>query len=414
MIEKTTKNQFTVAVFGYGGRGKIYADNFQILGIKITAVCDPVQSRRVLAKGSYGCEAYAEEDEFFKEKRADVLIVATLDDMHYEPCVRALRAGYDVILEKPISFKKEECEKIAKVADETGKSVSVCHVLRYAPFYTIAKTLVDSGKFGKIIHVNMTEDVGYYHFAHSYVRGPWRNKKISAPVILAKSCHDMDLFAWFISKKCVRLNSFGNLSFFNGAHAPQGATAHCYDCPREKDCEYSCFKIYLNKEYERLAALARHGRLGATDEEIIASLKQKDNLYGRCVFACDNDVFDHQSVNMLFEDGITGTFTLSAFSQNMERTLKIYCEKGEIYGSSDKKKVKYTFFGDPEEKSVDVVYKNEIYASHGGGDMGLVSDFVENYGKKQMKTDIHLSLQSHYMGFAAEESATNGGKTIVL
>ena len=414
MLKNDTNKQFTVAVFGYGGRGKIYADNFYTLGVKITAICDPEQSRRVLAKNCYGCETFAEENEFFQKKRADVLIIATLDDMHYKPCIRALKEGYDVILEKPISFKIKECEEIAKVAEETKRSVSVCHVLRYAPFYTIAKSLLDSGKFGKILQVNMTEDIGYYHYAHSYVRGPWRNKKISAPVILAKSCHDMDLFAWFIGKKCKILNSFGELSFFNREHAPQGATKNCFDCPHEKDCVYSCFKIYLNKEYEKLAALARHGRLGSTDKEIIESLKDPANKYGRCVFACDNDVFDHQTVNMLFDGGVTGTFTLSAFSQNMQRTLKIYCEKGEIYGSSDDKKVKYTFFGDPEEKEIGVVYENEIYASHGGGDMGLVSDFVKNYGKQQMKSDIRLSLQSHYMGFAAEESATNDGKTVYL
>ena len=403
---------FNVAVFGYGGRGKIYADNFDHLGVKITAVCDLSNDRLNLAKESYGCETYLDQEEFFSKKRADVLIVATLDDGHFEPCVRALKLGYDVILEKPISFKKDECDEIARVADQTGKSVSVCHVLRYAPFYVAIKELLDSGKFGKIYHVNMTEDVGFYHYAHSYVRGPWRNKKISAPVILAKSCHDMDLFAYFIGKKCTRISSFGGLDFFKEENAPEGSTSHCVDCPRKEDCEFNCFKLYLNKEFERKAALARHGRLGATDEQIIKSLSDKSNQYSRCVFRSDNDVFDHQTVSMQFEGGATGQFSLVALSHDMGRTIKIYCEKGEIKGDADKKKVIYSFYGDPEEKEIEVTYKNEVYSSHGGGDMGMVSDFVNNYGKNVMKSDIHLSLQSHYMGFAAEESAINGGKVV--
>ena len=405
---------FDVAVFGYGGRGKIYADNFKYQGIKISAVCDLCQDRLDLAKKEYGCETFVSQEEFFKYKRADVLVVATLDDGHFEPCVRALRLGYEVILEKPISYKEEECETIAKTAAETGRNVTVCHVLRYAPFYDNIKKLLDSGDFSKILHVNMTEDIGYYHFAHSYVRGPWRNKKIAAPVILAKSCHDMDLFAWLIGKKCVSINSYGALSFFRQENAPKDSSGHCVDCPYKTDCLYSCYNIYLNKEYEKIAALARHGRLGADDETIIQSLNDRNNQYGRCVFKCDNDVFDHQTVNMLFEDGITGQFSLSAFSQDLRRTIKIYCEKGEIYGSADGNKVYYKFFGCAEEKHIDITFKKEIYASHGGGDFALIKYFTENYGKRTMLSDISLSLQSHYMGFAAEKSAINNGKKVTL
>ena len=406
--------KFTVAVYGYGGRGKIYADNFQILGIPVSAVCDISQKRLEIAQKQYSCETYLDGEEFFAQKRADVLIIATLDDGHFEPCIRALRMGYDVILEKPISMIQEECEGIKKVADETGRSVTVCHVLRYAPFYKTVKKLLDSKEFGEIIHINLTEGVGYYHFAHSFVRGPWRNKKISAPVILAKSCHDMDILTWLVGKKCLSVNSHGNLSFFRQDRAPLGSTKHCVDCPHKESCEYSCFKIYLNEEYEKLAGLARHGRLGDSREQIVDSLSCLENLYGRCVFACDNDVFDHQAVNMQFEDGIIGQFTLTAFTQKIGRTLHIYCEKGEIYGDAEAKKVCYKLFGNQQENYVECSYENEIYASHGGGDMGLVREFSENYKQAEMLSDIHVSMQSHEMGFAAEESATQDGKLVKL
>ncbi len=402
---------FTVAIFGYGGRGMIYADNFVRLGVRITAVCDLSKDRRLLAEQRYGCRTYGDETEFFAAgKVADVLVVATLDDQHFEPTVRALHAGYDVILEKPIALKKEEWDGIAAVADETKRSVSVCHVLRYAPFYQKIKRLLDSGDFGEIIHISMTENVGYYHFAHSYVRGPWRNTETSAPVILAKSCHDLDIITWFIGRKCTAVSSFGSLSYFNRAHAPEGAAKRCADCIYRESCEYSCFKIYLNDEYEKLAALARHGRLGSTKEEIIATLEDEKNPYGRCVFQCDNNVYDHQTVNMQFEDGVTAQFTLSAFTQRMFRSVHIYCQKGEIYGEGDQ--VRYMFFGDDCEKVEPIEFENEVYASHGGGDIGLVEAFANTYGKGKMLSDIHVSLQSHDMGYAADLSAKEGGKVI--
>ena len=408
-MQNNNEKVFTVAVFGYGGRGKIYADNFNCLGINVVAVCDTAEDRLRIAKDSYGCEIFSDGENFFRKKRADVLIIATLDDGHYEPCVRALRMGYDVILEKPISIKKEECEKMLNVADETHKTVTVCHVLRYAPFYKTVKKLLCSGDFGKIIHVNLTEGVGYYHFAHSFVRGPWRNKKVSAPVILAKSCHDLDMLTWLIDKKCVSVNSYGNLSFFKPEKAPVGSAARCSECVYKQECEFSCFKIYLNEEYEKTAALARHGRLGKTKEEITLSLSDGKNPYGRCVFRCDNDVFDHQALSALFEDGIIAQFTLTAFTQKIGRVLHLYCEKGEIYGDAESEKVCYKKFGDQKEHYVKCPFEKEIYSTHGGGDMGIVKEFISAYGKGETVSDIHFSMQSHYMGFAAEESATNYG-----
>ena len=411
---------FTIAIFGFGGRGKIYADNFRYLGVEVTAVCDYSEARLQIAREQYpNATTYADEKKFFAAgKLADVLVVATLDDQHYLPTVKGMELGYDIILEKPISFVRRECDGIAEIARRTGKKVTVCHVLRYAPFYAKAKALLDRGDFGKILHISMSEHVGFYHFAHSYVRGPWRNTQTSAPVILAKSCHDLDLFAWFMDCKCEKISSFGGLDHFIPENAPEGASKRCSDCKYRESCPYSCFKIYLNDEYERLAALARHGRLGGTKEEIAATLSDGKNPYGRCVYACDNNVFDHQVVNMRFENGATGQFALWAQSEHMQRTLHIICEKGEIYGKEgENRQLCYRFYGNPtEEHTIDIVYENEIYSSHGGGDMGLVKAFTDNseVADGKMRSDIFLSLESHYMGFAAQESAENDGVAIAV
>lgn len=406
---------FTVAVLGYGGRGKIYADNFHYLGVKITAVCDWSKERRDIAEKEYGCTTFADSKEFFESgKQADALIIATLDDQHFEPTITALKMGYDIILEKPISFNEEECKIIEKTAKEYNRQVVVCHVLRYAPFFTRIKDLIDSGKFGKVLQINLTENIGYYHFAHSYVRGPWRNTKISAPVILAKSCHDLDILVWLLNDECKSVNSYGKLSFFTKDNAPNDSANNCYKCKYKDSCEYSAFKIYLNEGYEKIAALARHGRLGKTEEEIVSSLSNDDNNYGKCVFKCDNDVYDHQVVNLEFKNGAICQFGLTAFSQNLERTIRVYCEKGEIYGSSDKGKLHYTLFGDPEVKTEIIKFENDIYASHGGGDMGMVKAFTTNYGKGKMSSEISQSMQSHYIGFAVQESSEKNGKIIYM
>ncbi len=404
----------TVSVLGYGGRGEIYTTNFAYLGAKIIAVCDPAENRRRLAS-RFDCQLYADEREFFAQgKLSDLLVIATMDNLHKKQAIQALALGYDLLLEKPVAMSAEDCMDIERAAKRYGRRVTVCHVLRYAPLYVKIKELLDSGKFGKVINLVQIERVAYYHFAHSYVRGNWRKEATSSPVILAKSCHDMDMITWLVNDQCESVSSFGELRVFKEENAPKGSTARCQNCPYKDSCVYSAYKIYLNDEYENIAALARHGRLGATHKERIANLSDGQNPYGRCVYRCDNDVCDNQVVNMRFVGGAHAQFTLSAFTESMNRELSIMCERGEIHACE--KDISYYLFGDSEEKKVCITYENEVYASHGGGDMGICKSVIEGYekGTQQNVSDIERSTISHLMCFAAEESRKQEGKVVYI
>ena len=223
------------AVMGLGGRGSTYAHFIKYYGSELVAVCDPDISKKELAVNEYGMPEdgfFTSEEEFFsKGKIADALVIATLDDIHYRQTMRALDLGYDILLEKPIAMTLRECEDIRDKAKACGRKVVVCHVLRYSPYYTKVKEILDSGVAGDIVCVEMTENIGYYHYAHSYCRGNWRNTDVSTPLILAKNCHDTDMICWLIGKKCLSVNSFGSLKYFKEEYAPEGSTAYCFECP---------------------------------------------------------------------------------------------------------------------------------------------------------------------------------------
>ena len=410
------------AVMGLGGRGSTYAHFIKYYGSELVAVCDPDISKKELAVNEYGMPEdgfFTSEEEFFsKGKIADALVIATLDDIHYRQTMRALDLGYDILLEKPIAMTLRECEDIRDKAKACGRKVVVCHVLRYSPYYTKVKEILDSGVAGDIVCVEMTENIGYYHYAHSYCRGNWRNTDVSTPLILAKNCHDTDMICWLIGKKCLSVNSFGSLKYFKEEYAPEGSTAYCFECPYKDSCRYSCFYIYNNEEYEKIAGLAKHGRLGNTKEEIDKSLRDKNNLLARCVYRCDNNVADNQIVNMLFEDNIIAQLKTIAFTNDLRRLLTIHCTDGLVYfGTESGKRVVVVEKLNGENVSYPIEEPKGGYAHHGGGDVGIVSQFIEYLETGKMTkniTDIAESVMGHKVAFLAEESRLNGGKTYNL
>ncbi len=404
------------AILGLGGRGSCYAHFIRHYNREVVAVCDPNEKKRDVAL-SYGVSPerfYTDEEMFFAQgKLADILVIATLDDLHCRQAMRALELGYDLLLEKPIALSMEDCLAIEAKAKEVGREVLVCHVLRYSPFYGKIKELLDSKVCGEVVSVSLTEEIGYYHYAHSYVRGNWRNESVGAPLILAKNCHDLDMICWLVGADCEYVSSFGGLRFFKKEKAPAGAAAHCCDCPHKETCVYSAFKIYNNADYEKRAGLAKHGALGTTEQEINARLQDKQNLYARCVFHSDNDVCDHQTVSMRFDNGVLAQFQSTAFSETMSRNLIIYCENGKIYGA-DHDKVYYQRLGE-EEQEVQITFDEGGYSNHSGGDAGIIRyllEYFENGVKSKQITDISRSILSHKLGFLAERSRKNGGFSI--
>lgn len=404
-----------IAIIGLGGRGSVYAHYTNYYGSEVVAVVDPDMSKKTLAE-SFGVKKdnfYTDENEFFgKGKIADAVVISTMDTLHKRQAIKAIETGYDILLEKPIALTLDDCEEIRDCAEKHGKKVVVCHVLRYSPFYNEIKTIIDEKRFGDVVSLEMTEEIGYYHFAHSYVRGNWRNTTVSAPLILAKNSHDIDMICWLLGEKCESVSSVGALNVFKKENAPEGSAFHCVDCTVKDKCRYNCFEIYNNKEFEKVAGLCKHARLGNEVEEINASLSDKNNLYSRCVYHCDNDICDHQTVNLLFKGNITAQFKSIAFSRNIGRSIKIYFTDGILYGS-DNGNLYYEYLSG-EKGEIKIEYSSGGYGHHAGGDVEIMKKFIEYIGegkKSRNITDIASSVAGHKICFLAEESRLNNGKT---
>ena len=397
-------NPVTAILIGAGARGQIYARYAQEHPeeLRIIAVAEPKADRRALMCRAYGIPADRAfsnwEDLMARPQMADAALICTLDDMHTEPTLAALKQGYHVLLEKPMSNSETECRAIAAAAEEAQRVLSVCHVLRYTPFYRTIKQLIDDGQVGEVASLSQVENVGYWHHAHSFVRGNWRCSEQTSPMILQKSCHDMDILLWLSGQRCTRVSSFGSLHHFDAAHAPQDAPLRCTDgCPHSVVCPYDAGKIYLTDNVgwptEMLTTdLSREGRLKAL----------REGPYGRCVYHCDNDVVDRQVVN-----GAVASFTMTAFTTDMARQLKVCGTKGQITADMNANTVSLHRFGEsgPREITLETPPQTNNYG-HGGGDYYLMRDFVRaiQSGGDGNLSSARVSLQSHLICFAAERS----------
>ena len=420
--------QVTFAVCGFGIRGMEAYSSYQKTHpdeMRITAVADPDPAKREIAQRVYGVPAaqcFSSAQELLAQPRlADVMIIATQDRQHVQQAIPAMEKGYHLLLEKPISPSLSECIALREKAHETGRAVIVCHVLRYTQFYGAIKRLLQEGAVGRIESVQAAENVAYWHYAHSYVRGNWRRCEDSSPMVLAKSCHDMDILRWLIDAPCLRVSSYGSLDWFKKENAPEGCAERCLDgCSIKSTCPYDAEKIYLYNDKSGYDSGNREWPLTVlctdpTPEKLMAALRS--GPYGRCVYHCDNDVVDHQVVNMEFDGGVTATFTMSAFTARCYRTIKIMGSMGELEGDLDTNTLVLRQFGQPD-RSIALDPILDRFAGHGGGDEKMMaymcSLFSGGTPKQQALTSVDVSVESHIMSLAAEASRLAGGASIDL
>lgn len=403
-----------VALIGAGQRGKDvygqFAKQFQT-PLEFVAVVEPNPIKRSQFKEAHNiptaCAFENWNDLFAANLDLHAVIIASPDDTHYEPAKAALNAGLHVLLEKPMSNDAFECYDLGNRAKEKGLTFMICHVLRYTPFFGQIKTLIDEGAIGNLMSIQHNENIGYFHMAHSFVRGNWRNSKESSPIILAKSCHDMDILHYLTGSRCSAISSFGSLSHFNKENAPKNADTRCCNCAVESTCVYSAYKQYLPNIGKWPTTVISEFQ---TKKAVLSAIE--NGPYGRCVYACDNDVCDHQVTNMRFENGVTATFNLSAFTEKVHRTIKIMGTKGEIKANDLKNEISLHLFG---ENSFKVFHPQVVSGGHGGGDHQMMFDFINliQNGTGQALTSAAASVHSHLMSFAAEQSRLEG-KTISL
>jgi predicted dehydrogenase/Ser/Thr protein kinase RdoA (MazF antagonist) len=407
-IIKEKENKVTLSLIGAGDRGKdsyaLYALDYPN-DVEFIAVAEPNKIKRETFAKTHNISpefAFESWEQLLElEKLSDGIIIATQDDMHFEPTKLAIEKGYDVLLEKPMSNDLKETIALGELSKQYDNNFMICHVLRYSPFFSKLKELIESGVIGDLMSIQHNENIGYYHMAHSFVRGNWRNSVESSPIILAKSCHDMDIILWLVGDNCNKLSSFGSLSHFKSSNAPEGAAKCCLDCSVENDCPYSALKLYYKHigHWPSSVITDDHSEEGVTKA-------LREGPYGRCVYHCDNDVCDHQVVNMEFNNNVTATFNLSAFTEKTHRTIKIMGTKGEIRGDDRISDIELSIFG---EDKISKIPLDVVKGRHGGGDYGIMNDFINLLKGKEGKalTDAAVSVESHVMAFAAEQSRLN-------
>lgn len=410
----------TIGLIGAGERGQFnYAPYWKLHGHEMcfTAVAEPDKGRRERFAAMYEVpeEGVFEsaEDFFARPKLCDAVMICTQDTQHFDYACTAIRMGYKILLEKPISPDIKECLELQRLAEEYHTEIMVCHVMRYTKFYRTIKKLLDEGSIGDVVSIVHSENVAYWHYAHSYVRGNWHKTADSSPMILAKCCHDMDILAWLVGSRLKSVSSYGDLRYFKEENAPAGSPSRCTDgCPVSSTCPYYAPALYLSDDGKWPTAITS---LGAGDDMEMRKKALEEGPYGKCVFHNDNDVVDHQVASLLFENGVTVAFTMCAFSNDCDRTITFMGTKGEIHASMDHNTIQVTQFG-PGIKTgnTQVITVVPGDTGHSGGDEGIMEEFVAILkGERENTNTIAQSVHSHVMAFAAEESRLTG-KTIEI
>ena len=424
-----TQKPVTAIILGAGHRSMSYAeyakahpDELQIVG-----VADPDEYRRNHVRDLFG---FPEENCFYDAealsrapKFADVVINGTMDEIHVETSIPLLEAGYDMLLEKPFAVNEEEMDRLFEVVKRNNNKVMICHVLRYNPVYAAIKKSIVDGDIGDVINIQTVENVSYHHLSTSYVRGKWANsKKCHTSMLLAKCCHDLDLMMWLMGDdEPVSVSSVGSQFHFRPENAPAEAGTRCLvDCPRVDFCDFSAKRVYLDhpNSWEVYVWKDLEDVENPTDEQRLELLKNSE--YGRCMFKCDNDVVDHQSVMVNFKSGATGTHNLAGGAAESIRTIRIIGTRGDIYGELENKFVRVkTINPEPgkyyDEKYIDLTDTPD--EGHGGADTALTADFIKYIRGEEPSlscTSIENSIAGHRVVFLADKSRENNGQTMYI
>lgn len=405
-------------LIGAGQRGLEIFGEFALRNpgkLRILAVAEPIKERRDKFQRLHNIESNLTFKTWQKaldaEIDADIVIIATPDQIHVEPALKALNSGYHVLLEKPMALTVKDCKKLAITAEKSNRILQICHVLRYTDFYRSIYKAIQGNKIGKIIDISLRENVSFMHYAHSFTRGNWHNRKNSSPMILAKCCHDLDLIQWFANSNAIKISSFGTLSYVNLKNAPLGVPNRCIEgCPIGNECPYNAVRIYLDQypsEYYGWPISV------ITQEKSIEGRKKAliEGPYGQCVYKIqDHDVVDHQVVSIFYPNGITATLTMHGFAPKEHRSIRITGTLGTIIGNFEPGNTQLLHIDALTQESTNLFSKN-IPDGHGGGDFVMIQEFLDHLDGMDSKygtTDIFESLESHLLAFAADESRILG------
>jgi predicted dehydrogenase len=410
-----------LVMVGAGNRGHLAYGAFAERNpeqAKFVAVVEPDDGRRARFANAHGIPAerqFRSWDEIAgRPPLASALVNATLERDHRASTLGLLAAGYDMLLEKPMAPTAGECLEIANAAESHGRLLQIAHVLRYAPFFMALREIVTSNRLGAIVSVDWRENLVYWHFAHSYVRGNWGNTTRSSPMILTKCCHDLDLLVWIFGR-CEWLSSSGSLTHFTKkAIGPETASLgyptpaeaipeRCTDgCPIEGSCAYFAPRVYLDRLRENPASFAVAAvTLDRTPEGVMRALET--GPYGRCVYRADNDAVDHQVVLMHFAGGLSVSLTMQGSSHLEGRTIRIDGTRATLLANEARAEME---IHDHRSGTMERIERPRGVGGHGGGDEGLMRAFVGAIqgDRAGVLTSAREAVASHLMAFAAERA----------
>lgn len=378
---------------------------------KVVAVAEPDELKRDKFALNHGIPEnmrFNDWNEILNQSiEADCVMVCTQDKMHYEPVLLALEKGYHVLCEKPMSPCKEEIIEMGKMAEKYNRLLVICHVLRYSSFFTKIKELLEEDRIGELVSIQHMESVGFWHYTHSFVRGNWRDSEETSPIILQKCCHDMDILLWLINSRCTKVHSFGSLKYFKEENAPKNAPKYCLDgCIHRDTCPFYAPRFYFEHPRSELDGFIKAVNLDTSKEGVLEALKT--GPYGRCVFHCDNNVVDHQVVNLEFENHVNASFTMCAFTNDCERVISLMGTKGQIKANMEKGKIEVVDF---VSGTKDRILLKTSTKGHNGSDMNMMKDFVSllaSDNSKIARTTAKMSVESHLIALAAENSRITG------
>ena len=409
----------TLAIVGAGKRGEAYSDYATLHPdqLRVVAVAEPRRllrdrlaiTHRIAPENCFdGYDALAKAG-----KIADAVAICTQDRMHCAPVELLAPLGYAILLEKPLSPDPAEAERVIACVKRHGNLFAVCHVLLYTELTMKLREILRAGSIGEIVSVQHLEPVAWWHQAHSFVRGNWRNETEASFMLLAKSCHDIDWLRHLVNSRCQRVVSFGSLRHFKASEKPAGAADRCWDCQVEEACPYSAKRIYHSHfqrdsvaNYINDVITAGRNTLEAVEDAL------RHGPYGRCVYACDNDVVDNQTVMMEFAGPVTVTFTMTAFTPTIHRTARIFGTRGFI--DTDFVRIRVFDFLTEKETVHDTSVRPDgatAAAGHGGGDYNIMKAFVHAVATGDpsgLHSGADASLETHRMVFAAEQSRLEG------
>lgn len=350
--------------------------------VEIVALLDPDPLRFEVCKREYPQYAhlycYAETDfqKMLNETQPDVLYVSGIDNTHTSYILEGLKAGLDVLVEKPMVTTWTDCLQVLEAERQYTGKVHVAFNFRYAPLHQTIKMLLQENRIGKILQVNMEYYLDPFH-GSSYFKRWHRNRVNSGGLIVHKACHHFDLIGWWLGQAPKQVAAFGALNYYgpDSEHNPQKEVTglHCSDCQIRPTCSYDAFF------QKHLKEAVSDGYTGVRNR----------NEYGTyhtdaCIFGSDIDTEDTYIASVKFEAGTMLSYSLN-FSAPFEGyrlsmmgmkgrlETQVFLHTQRIDASIPKRQEVYVYnlFG-----GMETIHVPSEKDGHLGGDKGLLKDLV--------------------------------------